>query len=118
MALQVAERAVVGDELEAVVGALEGAAGPVPAVAPIADVGLQERDPSSCAEQSTRAGRLPLAAAQVRETGGDQDLLLAVGVEVEQRDLGLALAPRRRVGVELGPQARHHAAVRSRVDAR
>ncbi len=40
--LQIAERAVVGDQFEAVVGALEGAAGSMAAIAPITDIGRQQ----------------------------------------------------------------------------
>ena len=45
VALQVAEGAVVGDQLEAVVRSFEGAAGSVPSVAPIADVRGQRARP-------------------------------------------------------------------------
>ena len=64
MALQVAERAVVGDEFEAVVGALEGAPGPVAAVAPLADVGAQQRHPVVVAEPARPGGPLALGAAE------------------------------------------------------
>ncbi len=49
MPLQVAERAVVGEDVEAVVDALEGPAGLVPAVLPIADVGRDQSDRRSSA---------------------------------------------------------------------
>ena len=54
MALQVAERAVVGDEFEAVVGALEGTPGPMPAIAPVPDVGREQRHLSSWPSRRTR----------------------------------------------------------------
>src|SRR5580704_19675055 len=82
MALQIAERAVVRDELEAVVGALERAARAVPAIAAFAHVGLQQRDPVFVAEAPYPVGRLAFGAAEVGETRRHQDLLLAVRIEV------------------------------------
>ena len=93
MALQVAEGAVIGDELKAVVRPLEGAAGPVPAVAPVAHIRRQQRHAVLMAQEADPAGRFTLAAAQVRETGCGQDLLFPVGVEVHERDLGLTFSP-------------------------
>ena len=110
MALQVAEGAVVGHQLEAVVRALEGAPGPVPSVAPIADVRGQQCDPVVVAELADPTGRLPLAAAEVRETGRHQDLLFPVRIEVEEHHLGLTARRRGRRCLErsqFGPQARH-----------
>ena len=43
MALQIAERAVVGQDVEAIVGPLEGAARPMPPVVPVADIRPQHR---------------------------------------------------------------------------
>ncbi len=83
MALQVAEGAVVGHELEAVVRPLEGAAGPVPSIAPVAHVRRQQGHPVLVAQESDPAGRFLLATAQVRETSCDQDLLFSVGIEVD-----------------------------------
>ena len=87
MALQVAECAVVRDEFEAVLGPLEGAAGPVAAIPALAHVRLQQCDPVFVAEAPDPVGGLALRAAEVREAGRHQDFLLAIGIEIEQCDL-------------------------------
>ena len=117
--LQVAKRAVVGDELEAVVGPLEGAAGTVPSVAPVADVGLQQGDPVLVTEPAYSPGRLALGTVELRETCCHQDLLFAIGVEVEQGHALVArgsrtLAP----GTRSGQSRDTTRAVLSRFDAR
>ena len=55
MALQVPERPVVRDDVEAVVGPLEGAAGTVAAVAAVADVGGEDRGAFAVPSRRTRA---------------------------------------------------------------
>ena len=86
MALQIAERPVVGEDVEAIRRALEGASRAVAAVGAVADVGAQHlravvrRHPPRDGEQ--------LIVGQRRrgvERGGD-DLRLAVGIEVAERD--------------------------------
>ncbi len=79
------------------------------AIAPVADVGRQQGDAVVVTEEPDPAGRLALAAAEVGETGCNQDLLLPVGVEVEQRDLRLAAAAADVERSELRPQAGHQA---------
>ena len=105
MALQVAERAVVGQDVEAVAGPLEPAAGLVAPVGPIALVGLEDRHP--LVDGHGLHPLLDLGLGQVGErveAAGDQ-LDLGVGVEVDQlhrRDLvGRFVGREERVG-ELG----------------
>ena len=63
VALQVAERAVVGHDLEAVGERLEAAAGPVPAVLPLADQLAEKRGALSCdsADTARSASSSPVA---------------------------------------------------------
>ncbi len=84
MALQVAERAVVGDEFEAIVGPLEATARTVSAIPTIADIGAQEGHPVVVSEQADPSRRLVLRTAELGETSRDEDFLLPFRVEVEQ----------------------------------
>ena len=123
MSLQVAEGAVVGHQLEPVVGAFEGAARAVAPVAPIAHVGPKQRHPLLVAEEPHPAGGLALGARQVRETSCNQDFLFAVGVVVEQRHLdrirrGVGGLPPAAAAVSSGHRLPTRRAMSARVVAR
>ena len=88
MALQVAKRAVVGEHVEPIAGALEGASRPVAAVRAIADVGAKDRQR---ARRPTDAARSSSSWSSGRsddgvQRGGD-DFDLAVRIEIGQRHL-------------------------------
>ena len=121
--LQIAERAVVGHQFEAVVGALEGAPGTVAAVAPIADVRRQQGHPLVVAEQTDPPRRLALGTVQMAEASRRQDFLLPVGVEVEQaspraRRSSVGSADSSPASADSGQRRSTTRAVASRVDAR
>ena len=87
MALQIAERAVVGEDVEPVSRPLEGAPRAVTAVAALADVGLQHRGSLRGCHAARRGQQLI-----VRQIGHGierrrDDLDLAVGIEVGERHL-------------------------------
>ncbi len=85
VALQIAERAVVGEHVEAIGRALERAAGPVTPVPAVAGVGPQHRR-AFVGRQAAR-DRQQLVVGQVgrRIQGGGDDLDLAVGIEIRER---------------------------------
>ena len=87
MPLQITKRAVVRDQLEAIVGALEGPTRTVPSVAPVADVGPQERHPVVVPELAHPPLGLALRAIHGGKTRRHQHLLLAVGIEVQEGHL-------------------------------
>ncbi len=97
MALQIAEGAVVGQDVEPVRRALECAARAMTAIGAVPDVGAEQR--RSLVDGHAARDAHELIVGEIRdgvERRGD-DLDLAVGIEVGQRDLG----PRfRRVVVE------------------
>ena len=133
MALQVAEAAVVGDDLEAVAQRLEAAAGAVAAVAPLADqvgeqprplVGLEHVEPGADLGLRHLGGLEQAGREQVLLGAVDMDQLHRRGVvggaavEAEAADPALGrLAARLQVGdplaaavgpVDPGDEARHH----------
>ena len=65
------------------------------AIASISHVRGQQGNAVLVAQLPDPARCFAFAAAQMRETGCDQDLLFTVRVEVEERHLGLTLAPGR-----------------------
>ena len=112
VALQVAKGPVVGDQLEAVVGALEGASRSVASVLATPDVGRHAGARGRSARPSPRPGACA-SSSRHRRVGEDDRLEhapLAVGVEVDEAHrlarLGL---------VEFGP---HRVAPASRVAPR
>ena len=86
MALQVAERAVVGDDLEAVAQRLVAAAGAVAAVAPRADQVAQQRRALVAGQRADAQPRLLLGdSRRLEEQRGKQRLLVAVDVQEPHR---------------------------------
>ena len=88
MALQIAERAVVGQHVEPVVDPLEAAAWLVAAVAAIADVGAHQRHPLVGAQLAHPLEQRQLRQIGVRVADRGEQLVLAVGVEVDELHLG------------------------------
>ena len=85
MALEVAEGAVVRQHVEAVVDALERPPRLVPAVLPLADVRPDERQALGGAEPGDAVEQLLLGQVRVRVADRRQQLVLGVGVEVDER---------------------------------
>jgi len=86
VALQVAEGAVVADDLEAVAQRLEAAAGAVAAVAALADeVGQHLRALVGPQRRQPQAGVLLADPGGLEEEGGQQRLLVAVDVQQAHR---------------------------------
>jgi hypothetical protein len=82
VALQVAERAVVGDDLEAVAQRLEAAPGPVAAVRAVADEVAQQRGALVGRQRGDADARVLLGhRAGLEEQRGEQRLLVAVDVQ-------------------------------------
>ena len=88
MALQVAERAVVGEHVEAVAGPLESAPRPVAAVGAVARAGAQHRGPVGRAQAAGRLEELALGQPGRLVQRRRDHLHLAVRVEVGQGHLG------------------------------
>jgi hypothetical protein len=84
MALQVAERAVVRHDLEAVAQRLEAAAGPVAAVRALADDVAQQRAAVGVGQRGDRRAGALLARARGLEQQRREQLLL-VAVHVDER---------------------------------
>ena len=76
--LQVAERAVVRQHVEAVVDPLEGPARLVPAVLPLADVRPHQRQPLGRPEPGDSLEQLVLGQVRVRVADGRQQLVLGL----------------------------------------
>ena len=90
MALEVTERAVVRDDLEAVAQRLEAAAGAVAAVRARADEVGEQRAALVGAEGAEADARLLLAdAGRLEQQRGEQGVLVAV--DVQQADGGAEL---------------------------
>ena len=93
MALQVAEGAVVGDDLEAVAQRLEAAAGPVAAVGALSDQRRQQLGPLLAVEHVEPGEDLGLRrAGRLEEAGGEQVLFGPVDVDQLDRGGGRAAA--------------------------
>ena len=91
MALQVAEGAVVGDDLEAVAERLEAAAGTVAAVGALADQRRQQLRPLVAVEHVDPGEDLGLRGARgLEQAGGEQVLFGAVDVDQLDRRGGVA----------------------------
>ena len=88
MPLQVAERPVVREHVEAVAGPLERAPRPVAAVGALADAGAQHRGPLGGAQATDRLEELALRQPRRLVQRRRDHLHLAVRVEVGQGDLG------------------------------
>ncbi len=93
MTLQVAERAVVGDDVEAVVDALERAARLVTTVAPLPHVRAQQRDAVVVAERAHLRQHLVVGEVRLRVADGGEELVLGLGVEVGEGDRGPRFGP-------------------------
>ncbi len=109
MALQVAEGAVVGDDLEAVAQRLEAAAGAVAAVGALADDGGQQLRPLGPVEDVDAGEDLGLRRSRRLEQAGGEQVLFGA-VDVDQLDRGGVLAAAAAVEPEardpaLGPLA-------------
>ena len=89
--MEIAEGPVVGGDLEAVVGSLEGPPRTVPAVGPLADIGAQEGRAIVGAQRAHPSEQLALRGGRVGEADGGEHLVLALGVEVDQGDLDVVL---------------------------
>ena len=88
VALQVAERAVVAEDVETIRGALERAAGLVAPVGAVADVGVHQRDAIVGGQAAHTVEQLRLGQVGVRITDRREHLVFAFGIPVEERDLG------------------------------
>ena len=106
MALQVAEGAVVGDDLEAVAQRLEAAAGAVAAVAPLADHRGQELGSLGAVEHVDPGEDLGLGRRRgLEQAGGEQVLFTAVDVDQLDRR-GVVAGARAGRGPGARPSAR------------
>ena len=94
VALEIAERAVVGEHVETIAGPLERAAGLVAAVRARADVGAEDRG-AIVWRQAARDREQLIVGQHGRgvQRRGD-DLGLALGIEVGERDLASRLGGR------------------------
>ena len=91
MPLQVAKRAVIGQDVEPVGGALEGATGLVAAIASGSGVGPKER--GALVDWQPADECQQLAVGQIGDgiqRRGD-DFQLAIGIEISQSDMGRRL---------------------------
>ena len=86
MPLEVPEGPVVAQDVEPVVGALEGAPGLVAPVRPLSDVRAQQRRPLVGREAPHPRPDLILGQVRVRVAHRGEELLLAVGIEVGEDD--------------------------------
>ena len=84
--LEVPEGPVVAQDVEPVVGALEGPAGLVAPVRPLSDVRAQQRHPLVGREAPHPRPDLILGQVRVRIADGGEELLLALGIEVGEYD--------------------------------
>ena len=100
VALQVAERAVVTQDVEAVRRPLERAPGPVASVEPLAHVGVEHRPPLLVRHLPGALEQLVVGQRRDRVESRGDDFHLALGIEVRQRDF---LARLRRGGVQQSP---------------
>ena len=86
VSLQIAERAVVGDDVEAVVDAFERAPGLVATVAPLPHVRAQQRDAVVGAERAHLGQHLVFGKVRLRVADGREELVLGLGIEVGEGD--------------------------------
>ena len=91
MALQVAEGAVVGDDLEAIAQRLEATAGAVAPVAPLAGQCAQQLGPLVAVEHVEPGEDLGLRGGRGLEQAGGEQILLGA-VDVDQLDRWRVLA--------------------------
>ena len=104
VALQVAEGAVVGDDLEAVAERLEAPPGAVAAVGPLTDHRRQQLGPLGAVEDVDPGEDLGLRRTRRLEQAGGEQVLFAA-VDVEQLDRGRAVALAAAVEAEPGDPA-------------
>src|SRR4051794_11682722 len=103
MALEVAESAVVGDDLEAVAQRLEPAPRAVAAIAPLADEIAEQRGALDDAEPRDALERLALAdAGGLEEQRGQQRILVPVDVKERHRRPAVPFV----AGLTIEPQPR------------
>ena len=86
MALQVAKRAVVGEDVETIARPLERAAGLVAAIGAVADRRGQHRFALELAHASGDVHQLGVGAVRRGVQRGGDDLHFSVGIEIRQRD--------------------------------
>ena len=101
--LEIAKGTIVGQHVEAVRGALERAAGTMPPVGPLADVGAQDRGPLVDAQAARDLQQLVVGKLRDGVERRRHHFHLAVRSEVRQRHL---VAPRR---LDAGQVMRGHA---------
>ena len=85
VALEVPERAVVGDDLEAVAQRLEAAAGAMAAVGSLADQVGEQLHPLSFESWATSRGSLLADAGRLEQQRREQLILVAVDVQQPHR---------------------------------
>ena len=86
VALQVAERAVVGDDVEAVVDAFERAPGAVTTVVALPHVRAEQLAALAVAERAHARQDLIVGQLRVRVADGGEELVFGVGIEVGEGD--------------------------------
>ena len=100
--LQIPERPVVRQHVEPVVDPLQPPAGPVPTVRPLPRVGPDHVELLVHRETPHPGQQLVLGQVGERVEHGRDELVLGVGVEVDQRDGGP------RLGLDVGEQRAGH----------
>src|SRR5439155_22355005 len=91
MALQIAERAIVREDVEAIARALEGASRLVAAVRAAADVCAEQLEAVLVAHVARNVEQLIVRQRRGRVERGGHDLQLAVAVEVDEPHVGARL---------------------------
>ena len=89
VSLEITEGPVVGDQLEAIVGPLERSSGTMATVRTLADVRPDDGDLVVMAKCADPTDRLGLRHGRACEADGGDDLVLALGIEVDEPHLSL-----------------------------